>query len=188
MCGRYVISSSAEIIAQLFAASQTQDLRPRYNVAPTQSVPVVQWTQEGRLLTSMRGGLTPSWAKSKVGPRGGIRLPDFINARSETAAIKPSFRSAWKRGRCILTADGFYEWKRNQTAAAKEKGNKQPYYIYRKDQKNEDSKTLEDSPRARLLFMAGIYSVGEGAGGKQIYSYSVLTREADSCLSWLHHR
>merc|ERR1712218_695665 len=54
--------------------------------------------------------------------------------------------------------------------------------------KRQDSKTLEDSPRARLLFMAGIYSVGEGAGGKQIYSYSVLTREADSCLSWLHHR
>ena len=112
MCGRYLLSTSAEIIAGLFQAEACSEFEPRYNIAPTQQIPVVLQGQDQRSLRSMRWGLTPHWAKAKIGPRGGVQLPDFINARSETAANKPSFRDAIRQRRCLVPADGFYEWKK----------------------------------------------------------------------------
>jgi len=160
--------------------------RPSSNIPPTAYTPVLFWQEDGGpVIQPMLWGLVPPWHRGENPTSHGMSTN---NARLEGVQSSKLYGPCLNKRRCVIICDGFYEWKRNQTAAAKEKGNKQPYYIYREDQKNEDSKTLEESPRARLLFMAGIYSVGEGAGGKQIYSYSVLTREADSSLSWLHHR
>jgi putative SOS response-associated peptidase YedK len=168
MCGRYVITSSAEVIAQLFGARIEAEFRPRFNVAPTQRIPVVHVVDGARHLSSMRWGLTPSWAKPKIGPRGGIRLPDFINARSETAASKPSFRSAWKHRRCILPADGFYEWKKAPD------GNKQAHYI------------RLHHPQA--FGMAGIWELWTSPDGETRFGACVLTTQGCAELKGLHDR
>lgn len=115
MCGRYTLTRPADLVQQLGVETK-EELAPRYNMAPTQNLPVVRAGKEGdppRELAVMRWGLIPSWAKD---PKIGNRM---INARSETAAEKPSFRNAMKRRRCLILADGFYEW-------AKEGGAKQP--------------------------------------------------------------
>jgi putative SOS response-associated peptidase YedK len=105
MCGRYTLTSSAEDVAREFELATVPDLRPRYNVAPGQLVPVVRVDDEGRrALVHHRWGLVPSWAKD---PSIGHRM---INARSETVGEKPAFRSAFRRRRCLVPADGFYEW------------------------------------------------------------------------------
>ncbi|HEX4953865.1 MAG TPA: SOS response-associated peptidase [Thermoanaerobaculia bacterium] len=118
MCGRYTLATPGDVIAQQFELAATPSLAPRYNVAPTQEVPAVRAAKGGgRELAMMKWGLVPRWAED---PSIGNRL---INARSETAAEKPSFRSAFKRQRCLVLADGFYEW---QKAAG---GVKQPFHI-----------------------------------------------------------
>lgn len=117
MCGRFTLRTSARAIAEHFGLADAPHLEPRYNIAPTQSVPVVRLdTSDDRELAMMHWGLIPSWAKDpKIGNRQ-------INARSETAATMPSFRSAFKWRRCLVVADGFFEWKGP-------KGQKQPYLI-----------------------------------------------------------
>src|SRR3954447_10616885 len=106
MCGRYTLRSNAHAVAALCNLPSIPDLKARFNIAPTQLVPVVRATSAGRELTMLRWGLIPSWAKD---PKIANAL---INARSETAADKPSFRSAFKRRRCLLPSDGFYEWEK----------------------------------------------------------------------------
>ncbi|MEW6613751.1 MAG: SOS response-associated peptidase, partial [Pseudomonadota bacterium] len=120
MCGRYTLSSRPEALQLLFELEALPPLAPRYNIAPTQAVPVVRQHGAGREMTLMRWGLIPSWAKD---PGIGARL---INARAEGAADKPAFRAAFRRRRCLIPADGFYEW-RNQN------GRKQPFYFRRED-------------------------------------------------------
>ena len=112
MCGRFVISSPSEIIEETFGVVPSGDTGPRYNVAPTQPVPVILQEASGRGCRSMRWGLTPAWAKAKRGPRGGLQVPSFINARSESVETKPSFREAFASRRCLLPANAFYEWKK----------------------------------------------------------------------------
>ena len=122
MCGRYALTTPPEVLAALLHLQRMEyDLVPRYNIAPTQMVAVVRADAERRReLVPMRWGLIPFWAKDRtIGAR-------MINARSESAALKPAFRQAMRRRRCLIPASGFYEWK---TLGKR----KQPYYIRRTD-------------------------------------------------------
>lgn len=162
MCGRFSLHSPAQIIAELFQI-QWDDVafEPRYNLAPTQVCPVVFNDVSGkRTVEIMRWGLIPSWSKDeKLGAK-------MINARYETAAEKPSFRRALKKRRCVVPANGFFEWKKN--------GNeKQPYFIHR--------------PDSELLAMAGLWEQWQGVGGN-ITSFTILTRPAQGKVTELHHR
>ena len=117
MCGRFAFYSPSEATAALFGVSGSFAVEPRYNIAPTQLIAAIRNSEEsGRELTMLRWGLIPSWAKD---PSIGNRM---INARAETVAEKPSFRAAYRRRRCLVLADGFYEWK-------KEGDTKTPYFI-----------------------------------------------------------
>lgn len=127
MCGRFVITLPKEAMADLFDVVAPTDLaggewlRPRYNVAPSQPIALIAHGQDGaRKLVMMRWGLHPAWMKEAPGAKS------MINARAETAAEKPFFRDALKRRRCLIPADGYYEWKRDGEV-------KQPYFIRRKD-------------------------------------------------------
>lgn len=106
MCGRYTLRPKREVIAEAFDLPDFFEVPPCYNIAPTQFVPVVWLDPEtgARGFTALRWGLIPSWADD---PTIGNRL---INAKAETVAEKPAFRSAFKRRRCLIIADGFYEW------------------------------------------------------------------------------
>jgi putative SOS response-associated peptidase YedK len=135
---------------------------PRYNVAPTQLVPAVRQEDGKRRLVTLRWGLIPSWAKdAKIGYR-------LINARADTVAAKPSFRSAFKRRRCLVPADGFYEWKRSGTL-------KQPFFIHRKD----------EEPFA----FAGLWEGWENPeDDKEVQSCSLITTEANELMAPIHDR
>ena len=116
MCGRFAFYSPHEAVTRLFGVAETPGIEPRYNIAPTQFVAVVRAAGGPRQLAMLYWGLVPSWAKEKsIGAR-------MINARSETLGEKPSFRNAYKRRRCLVLADGYYEWQRTGSV-------KQPYFI-----------------------------------------------------------
>jgi putative SOS response-associated peptidase YedK len=116
MCGRFAFYSPHEAVARLFGVADGPEVEPRYNIAPTQFVAAVRESGGPREVAMLYWGLVPSWAKEKsIGAR-------MINARSETLAEKPSFRNAWKRRRCLVLADGYYEWQRSGAT-------KQPYFI-----------------------------------------------------------
>ena len=123
MCGRFTLRTPASVLVSTFQLVTEPLWQPRYNIAPTQSVPVLRWDEGagGRVLTPLYWGLIPSWAKD---PSIGNRM---INARGESIAEKPSFRSAFKRRRCIVVADGYYEWKKTGSK-------KQPYLIHLPDE------------------------------------------------------
>ena len=122
MCGRYTLKAPREAIAEAFDLADVPQLLPRYNITPTQRVPVVRLNpaSDQRRLAILQWGLIPSWADD---PAIGNRL---INARAETVAEKPVFRTAFKKRRCLVPADGFYEWKREN--------GKTPYYFGLKDE------------------------------------------------------
>ena len=122
MCGRFTLAVPAEQVATQFKLSEQPSLSARFNIAPTQQVAAVRADDSGRSLDMLRWGLVPSWAKDlAIGAK-------MINARSETAAEKPAFRSAMKQRRCLIPADGFYEWKKLPDSKRK-----QPYFISRPD-------------------------------------------------------
>lgn len=162
MCGRFTLRVSPEQIAALFSVEQMPPLAPRYNIAPTQPVLAIRdsYAGTGREATFLNWGLIPSWATD---PGIGSRM---INARSETAAEKPSFRAAFKYRRCIIPADGFYEW---QTVA----GGKQPQLIGMKD----------GSP----FGLAGLWEHWEREGSV-IESCTILTTEPNDLLAPIHNR
>jgi putative SOS response-associated peptidase YedK len=120
MCGRYAITTAPEAIRALFGYLEQPNFPPRYNVAPTQPVPIVRMVEGKRQLALVRWGLIPAWVKD---PRTFSLL---INARGESVLEKPAFRNAMKRRRCLIPADGFYEWK-------VEGGRKRPYVVRPKD-------------------------------------------------------
>ncbi len=124
MCGRYTLSSPGEVVAEVFDLVDVPEVLPRYNLAPTQEAAVVRVPAPGapRQLARLRWGLIPAWAKD---PAIGNRM---INARAESAGEKPAYRDSFRRRRCLVPADGFYEWKRVG------KG-KQPYLIRRRDRR-----------------------------------------------------
>lgn len=161
MCGRYTLTKSGEAIARTFGLQSTPTPTPRYNIAPTQPVSAITEESGQREYRIFQWGLVPSWAKD---PGIGSRM---INARSETAAEKPSFRAAFKRRRCLVVADGFYEWKR---AGAK----KQPYYIQMSD---------------RTLFgMAGLWEAWESGDGSYLESCTILTTVPNDLMRSIHNR
>ena len=165
MCGRFVSSSSREDLVDVFSVApeevKTEDLGPNYNVAPTQRVYAVAEPGGRRQLGTFRWGLVPSWAKD---PSVGSRM---INARSEELANKPSFRSAFSRRRCLVPADGFYEWKGP-------KGARQPFFVHPTD--------------GRPFALAGLWEVWRDAEGEVLRTCTICTTAANEALSWLHHR
>lgn len=128
MCGRFTLYASGEQVAQQFALPCVPGLPPRYNIAPTQAVAVVRQRAATRELVWLRWGLVPPWADS---PAIGARM---INARAETVAVKPSFRHALRQRRCLVIADGFYEWQAAvSTGRTGRRGGKNPFYMQRAD-------------------------------------------------------
>lgn len=116
MCGRFAFYSPHEAVVRLFGVADAPEVEPRYNIAPTQFIATVREAGGPREVAMLHWGLVPSWAKEKsIGAR-------MINARAETLGEKPSFRNAWKRRRCLVLADGYYEWQRSGAV-------KQPYFI-----------------------------------------------------------
>ncbi len=162
MCGRFSLAADPPTLTDLFLLNETPALSPRYNIAPTQTVAVVRPmdNQATRRLNLLHWGLIPSWAKD---PRIGARM---INARAETVAEKPAFRSAFRRKRCLVPADGFYEWVRSGSK-------KQPYHIRMRD----------GTPFA----FAGLWERWEGPEGA-IESCTLVTTEPNDLLRSLHHR
>jgi putative SOS response-associated peptidase YedK len=159
MCGRYTLTVPIDQLAAEFDLDEVRaELSPNFNVAPTQSVATILAENGGRRLETLRWGLVPSWAKD---PEIGSRM---INARSETAPEKPSFRSAFKRRRCLIPADGFYEWKR-------EEGGKQPFYIHMND--------------GRPFAFAGLW---EDWNDGEIRSCTILTTSANGLVGEVHER
>src|ERR1700722_15352965 len=120
MCGRYVIISPPEALRQLFGYSEQPNFPARYNIAPTQPVPVVIFENGARHFRLMRWGLLPAWVKA---PR---QFTLLINARAETVLEKPAFKNAMKRRRGLIPADGYYEWQGSER-------HRRPYFIHRRD-------------------------------------------------------
>ena len=162
MCGRFTLSQSAEAIASVFQLNQVPTLEPRYNIAPTQPVAtVLQTSARERQFQLLRWGLIPAWAKDAT---MGSRL---INARAETVAEKPSFRSAFRHRRCLVIADGFYEWRRQD-------GKKQPFYFRMQNQ--------------QPFAFAGLWEHWQDPKGEAINSCTILTTEANELLQQIHER
>jgi putative SOS response-associated peptidase YedK len=160
MCGRYTLKTPADVLAERFDLDEyPSSLTPSYNIAPTQEVAAVVEEDEKRKLELFRWGLVPSWAKD---PAIGNKM---INARAETVSEKPSFRSAFKKRRCLIVADGFYEWQKSDNG-------KQPFYIRMKD----------SSPFA----FAGLWESWDK--GEQIRSCSIITTDANDLMNEIHHR
>ena len=164
MCGRYRLSRRKQILEEQFAADwDDADWSPRYNIAPTQFVPVVRQNPKtaSRELSLVRWGLVPSWAKdSSTGAA-------MINARSETAASKPAFCDALKFRRCLIPADGFYEWQRVGNA-------KQPYCF--------------EVNRGEMFSFAGLWGTWNDPNGKALETCSILTTTANELTAPVHHR
>ena len=165
MCGRFTLRASASVLAEQFAIFDMPPIGPRFNIAPTQAVPVVRMVgrerESRRELAALRWGLIPSWAKD---PAVGNRM---INARAETVAEKPAYRAAFRRRRCLVPADGFYEWQRKG-------GRKQPHFIHMRD----------DGPFA----LAGLWESWEDPNCSHIESFTVLTTEPNDVVRPIHNR
>jgi putative SOS response-associated peptidase YedK len=163
MCGRYTLYTPVETLAEEFGLTgPLPNLQPNYNVAPTQEVPaVVAGNDGGRRLEMLRWGLISSWAED---PGIGSQM---INARSETVAEKPSFRRAFKERRCLIPADGFYEWQKTN-------GSKQPYHVWMEGE--------------RPFAFAGLWESWNRSGGEEIRSYTILTTGANEFMNEIHHR
>jgi len=163
MCGRYIIKAPVSQLATLFDLIDGPKLSPLYNVSPTQSVPAIRLNTEkkARELTMLKWGLIPGWAKDHA---ISYRMS---NARSDTVAQKPSFRSAFKRRRCLMVADGFYEWQKTN-------GKKQPYFIGLKD----------EAPFA----FAGLWEHWQDPEGEPVESCTIITTDANDLVKEIHNR
>ncbi len=161
MCGRYVITSAPEVIRALFGYAEQPNFPPRYNIAPTQPVPIVRFSDGARHFALLRWGLLPSWVKD---PKTFALL---INARGETAAEKPAFRAAMKRRRCLFPADGFYEWKRDGER-------KRPYFVRRKS--------------GGPIAFAGLWETWTGPNGEEMETAAIVTTAANRTLAAIHDR
>src|SRR6202034_2665812 len=164
MCGRYRLSRRKQIIEEHFdSISGEEDWSPRYNVAPTQPIPVIRQNPKEpiRQLSLMRWGLIPSWAKDSSG------AASMINARSETASTKPAFRDAMKSRRCLIPADGFYEWMRTGKP-------KQPYCF--------------EVGEGALFAFGGLWDRWKDPSGNWVKSCSILTTTPNAVTSAVHDR
>jgi len=172
MCGRYTLikqpasigsKSPVEIESPNVGTASASEFKPRYNIAPTQSSLVLR-RQGGKgriMLSSMRWGLMPSWSRT------GETTSLLINARSETVAEKPSFKAAYQRRRCLVPADGYYEWIRHRSL-------NQPYYLQLVDES--------------VFYMAGIWETWHNAAGDPTESIAILTTQANALAAKVHDR
>jgi putative SOS response-associated peptidase YedK len=164
MCGRYRLSRRKQLVEEHFdSAPWNDDWNPRYNIAPTQPVPVIRQhpKEPVRQLSLMRWGLIPHWSKDASGAAG------MINARSETAATKPAFRESLKFRRCLIPADGFYEWKRDGKT-------KQPFCF--------------EVNQGKLFAFAGLWDRWKDPSGNWIKTCSILTTTPNAVTSGVHDR
>ena len=161
MCGRYTITSAPEAIRALFRYEEQPNFPPRYNVAPTQPIPIVRLVDGKRQFALVRWGLLPSWVKD---PKGFSLL---INARGESVLDKPAFRNAMKRRRCLIPADGFYEWQRGADR-------KRPFYVREK--------------AGGPLAFAGLWETWTGPNGEELETAAIVTTRANRTLSTIHDR
>lgn len=161
MCGRYTVISTPEALRALFGYAEQPNFPPRYNVAPTQPIAIVRQVEGKRQFALVRWGLLPSWVKD---PKTFTLL---INARGESAAEKPAFRAAMKRRRCLIPADGFYEW---QAAGDR----KRPFYVRAKS-------------GAPLAF-AGLWETWVGPNGEELETAAIVTTQANRTLKPIHER
>ncbi len=161
MCGRFVRHSSLRLIEKTFNIDSVEaELASSYNVAPSQEILAVINNGANRL-GAFHWGLVPFWAKDRsIGNR-------LINARAETVAEKPSFRAAFKKRRCLIVADGFYEWKG-------EKGNKQPWYL--------------TTPSAQPFGFAGLWESWKDENSREYLSATIITTAAGESMKNIHHR
>jgi len=162
MCGRYLLISPVEAMRRFFDVGGLMNLPPRYNIAPTQEAPVVRLGEGGRReLIQMRWGLVPSWAKDlSMGAR-------CINARAESVAEKPAFRDAFRRRRCLVPTDGFFEWEKRGKI-------RQPWRI--------------GPAEGGLMALAGLWERWRAPDGGVVRSYAVITTAANYLVTPLHDR
>lgn len=167
MCGRYTLSAPSEVLSDVFQVPEVQarEVTARYNICPTQEAAVVRVPEPGadRELAMLRWGLVPFWADD---PGIGNRM---INARAETAAQKPAFRNSFKSRRCLVVADGFYEWK-------KESGGKQPYWFH-----------LPDNQPFGFAGLWSRWDKGEDLD-EPLETFTILTTDAHPNVEGIHHR
>jgi len=161
MCGRYALTSAPELLRGLFGYAERPNFPPRFNIAPTQPVAIARLVNGRREFALVRWGLLPAWLKD---PK---TVSLMFNARGESANDKPAFRAAMRRRRCLIPADGFYEWRASGNA-------KQPYFIRRKD----------GAPFA----FAGLWETWSGPNGEEIDSAAIVTTSANRTLAPLHER
>ena len=161
MCGRFSNRSSAEKIKKEFKVEAVPSIETRYNIAPTQKILGISQESNERAAVLFKWGLVPSWAKdASMGPR-------LINARSETVTEKPAFRDSFKRRRCIIPADGYYEWQKTG-------GRKQPYYFIMRDE--------------HPFGVAGLWDRWKSPEGEVIETCTILTTEANEMAGEIHDR
>ena len=180
MCGRFVTASSPQLLVERFGVTDVQvaDGEPDYNVAPTEPVMVVRQRDDRRVLSRVRWGLVPTWAKD---PATGNKM---INARAEGIEEKPAYRRAFVKRRCIIPADGFYEWQVvGEPRTPKGRPPKQPYFIHRRD--------------GEPMAFAGLWEVwkvpegfGDVAGADDgwLRSCAIVTTKANELLTPVHDR
>jgi putative SOS response-associated peptidase YedK len=161
MCGRFVITSPPEALRRLFGYSEQPNMPPRHNIAPTQPVPVVIVENGARHFRLMRWGFIPAWVKD---PR---QFALLINARAETVQEKPAFKNAIRRRRCLIPADGYYEWQASGTR-------KRPYFIHRRD--------------GGPFGLAALAETWIGPNGEELDTVAIVTAPASADLVGLHPR
>ena len=163
MCGRYTLSTPTDLLSDLYELETVVATQPRFNIAPTQEAPIIRIGPETgkRRLDLLRWGLVPFWAKdSDIGSR-------MINARSETVAEKPAYRVSLRKRRCLVPADGFYEWQATG-------GPKQPFFFHRKD--------------GYPFVMAGLWDRWEKGDDGPLDSFTILTTSPNEIVAPVHKR
>jgi putative SOS response-associated peptidase YedK len=165
MCGRYAVTLPPEAMREAFAYREQPNFPPRYNIAPTQPVPVVRLDEGRRQFILMRWGFIPGWVKD---PK---TFPLVINVRGESAREKPSFRAAFMRRRCLMPADGFYEWHRLGEGRRQEN---RPY-LFRK-------------PDRGFFAFAALWETWHSQDGSEIDTVAIVTGPANGQMAAIHHR
>ncbi|MEL6622507.1 MAG: SOS response-associated peptidase [Pseudomonadota bacterium] len=173
MCSRFAMTSPPEAVRSYFSHRPAEPFPPRYNIAPTQPVHIVRTSEAGqRELVLVRWGLIPSWVKNPG------EFTTLINARSETAREKPSFRAAMRHKRCLFPVTGFYEW-------VGPKGAKRPHLFQRRDGDKQDEAAADDQG---LFAFAGLFESWLGADGSEIDTAAILTTTANATVKPIHDR
>jgi putative SOS response-associated peptidase YedK len=161
MCGRYAITTAPEAMRQLFKYREQPDFPSRYNVAPSQPIPVVRLNEGERQFVLMRWGLIPGFVKD---PK---TISLLFNARGETVNDRPAFKNAMKRRRCLIPADGFYEWKRDGSS-------NRPYFVRRKG--------------GGPIAFAGLWETWIGPNGEELDTAAIVTTDASPLIKSTQHR